>query len=183
MVLQHLQHRLEKRMESLQRVKLAGFDVVIAENGAGLSAPVDEVFVGVTRVNGKVDNVAHGQQDPPHIVSLRRHGGGYRIRRMGTHQQAVAPEAQKREEKSKEILAALEANAPVLTGQCRGCPRAEAVLDRRSGAGIYLLLLGKSSRPSARVWTYHRTGAGQCGRALLHHAIRVFQPSMGGPFD
>jgi hypothetical protein len=30
-VLQHLRHRLEKRMESLQRVKLAGFDVVIAE--------------------------------------------------------------------------------------------------------------------------------------------------------
>ena len=30
-VLQHPQHRLEKRMESLQRVKLAAFDVVIAE--------------------------------------------------------------------------------------------------------------------------------------------------------
>jgi hypothetical protein len=30
-VLQRLTRRLEKRMESLQRVKLAGFDVVIAE--------------------------------------------------------------------------------------------------------------------------------------------------------
>jgi hypothetical protein len=30
-VLQRLQHRLEKRMESLQRVKLAGFEVVISE--------------------------------------------------------------------------------------------------------------------------------------------------------
>ena len=30
-VLQRLQKRLEKRMESLQRVKLAGFEVVISE--------------------------------------------------------------------------------------------------------------------------------------------------------
>jgi hypothetical protein len=30
-VLERLQHRLEKRMESLQRVKLAGFEVVIRE--------------------------------------------------------------------------------------------------------------------------------------------------------
>jgi hypothetical protein len=119
----------------------------------------------VTLVNSKVDNVAHGQQDPPHIVALRQHGRGSRIRSMGTPQQAVVPEAQKRDEKSKEKLAALEADSPVLTGQCRGCPGAEAVLDRRSGTGIYLLLLGISSRPSARLWICHRIGVGQCGRA------------------
>jgi hypothetical protein len=30
-VLTRLQHRLEKRMESLQRVKLAGFEIVVSE--------------------------------------------------------------------------------------------------------------------------------------------------------
>jgi hypothetical protein len=30
-VLQRLQHRLEKRMEAIQRVKLEGFEIVISE--------------------------------------------------------------------------------------------------------------------------------------------------------